>query len=163
MVFMRILPSVRKTSRSFAAGMVVALLLGGCSSTPKPQVTFGTVTLDTAPTANNDSATAVDFVVIYDSAITDDLLKLSAADWFARRDQEKADHPGGFQVFSWEVVPGQKVSGPINQSGPGWGAVVYANYGEPGPHRLRVEKSGPVTIGLNTDDIVLRPDAPAGK
>src|SRR5262245_48436297 len=86
-----------------AAGMISLLFSAtGCSVGGKVRSAFGgqlPLEVTVAPAANDDSAIAVDFVVVYDQKLLDEILKVSAADWFsARKSRFQADHPGELVV-----------------------------------------------------------------
>src|SRR5262245_8336809 len=86
------------SARILAAGGLVLLALSttACSVTGKVRSAFGgqlplRVTIE--PGANDDSAIAVDFVVVYSDKLLDEIMKLPAAEWFSKRSRVLADHP----------------------------------------------------------------------
>jgi type VI secretion system protein len=100
---------------------------------------------------NQGNPVAVDLVVVYDEALLQKLLGLSAKDWFAQREQFKQDFPDLVDIRAWEWVPGQRV--PM-QRVPLWarrskGGILFANYSLPGTHRARVDLRKPVRLTLD--------------
>src|SRR6059058_3961402 len=79
-------------------GVVVCIaLLLGCSMAAKVRRGFGgdiPFTVTVAPDANENSAVAVDVVVVYDPIALDQLMKLSARKWFTDKKQFLNDHRG---------------------------------------------------------------------
>lgn len=133
-----------------------------CGGGPTPQVFLEVVDVTVAPQANQDSAVAMDLIVVYDDGLIDTLFKLSANSYFAQKQQIMRDNPGQIDVWSWEVVPGQvvpsrqiKFSQPIPRGG-----IFFANYLTPGDHRIRVGKETGVKITLAPKDFSLQPFTP---
>jgi len=103
--------------------------------------------------ANQDSPIPVDFVMVGDKKLLQEVAKLSAKDWFDRRVQVQRDFPTKVQVVSWEWVPGQH-EGPIAvEIARGLrGAFLFANYANGGEHRAAVDPKTPVIVNLGADD-----------
>ena len=103
--------------------------------------------------ANQNSPIPVDFVMIEDKKLLQDVAKISAKDWFDRRLQVQRDFAAKVQVLSWEWVPGEH-GGPISvDTAKGTrGAFIFANYTNAGEHRAAVDMSSPVIINLGPDD-----------
>lgn len=138
-----------------AAAVVV---LAACSSGPSPDVRVSTIELTVSQRANRDAPIAVDMVMVRKEELVDTILGLTAADWFAQRSQFRRDYPRDVEVISWEVVPGQTlIRRPIDGGKDLWAAVVFANYLDPGPHRLRVDGVEDVTIRLGEETLSLVP------
>jgi len=100
---------------------------------------------------NQGNPVAVDLVVVYDEALLQKLLGLSAKDWFDQREQFRQDFPNSFDIWAWEWVPGQRVP---RQRVRLWarrskGGVLFANYSLPGTHRARVDLRKPVRLTLD--------------
>lgn len=135
---------------------VCALGILGLSACSDRTVAINTVELSVAERANRDTPVAVDLVLVGDKDLFPQILALSAAEWFAGRDQWLRDHSSDLQVFSWELVPGQtlprdRLSGKRDEH---FGALVFANYLTPGPHRVRVEQPD-ITIFLGEEGVTV--------
>ena len=114
------------------------------------------VDLRAASDANDDRPVAVDLVFARDEAAASALSGLSAREYFSRREQLLADHPDGLAASSWELVPGQHVAGADTAASCGLVATyLFADYGTPGVHRLRLNQTGTVAVMLGPDDLSL--------
>ncbi|MBY0501313.1 MAG: hypothetical protein K2P93_04860 [Alphaproteobacteria bacterium] len=113
------------------------------------------VSIYTDPDANQNSATAVDLVLVYDQNLTGTLGKMSASKYFDGLNQLLLDNPTLLDVWHWELVPGQIVEDfqPQQEKGYAWAAFVFANYLTPGDHRVKVAPNGFVKILLLKDDL----------
>jgi len=62
------------------------------------------VTVEIADNANQNSPIAVDLIVVYDEKLMEQLLGMTAGDWFARRSQIRRDYldGAGFDSWGWE-------------------------------------------------------------
>lgn len=143
----------RRLARAVPA--VLCLWLGGCAV---PQAlcfrpdAVRTVDLRAASDANGDRPVAVDLVFAGDETAAAALAGLSAREYFARREQLLADHPETIRVSSWELVPGQHVSGAATAASCGTTATyLFADYANPGAHRLRLTQTGAVAVVLGAD------------
>ena len=119
---------------------LVFALLTGCSFFG-PKVDLDSLTLDVAPKANNDTPIAVDFIAVNDPDLLKQLSGISAAQWFADREQYQRDYRQLMSVWGLELVPGQFID---RQSFPlggkkAAGLLVFASYNTPGAHRLRLD------------------------
>jgi type VI secretion system protein len=131
--------------------LLAAALIGGCGG---GDVDVRTVEIRVVEAANDDSPVPVDMVLVSDQALIDQILALSAADWFRKRAQFQRDHPATLTVYSWELVPGQVVPRhDISRPDSLWAAVVFANYDGEGAHRLRVDTQTDLTLRLGEEDI----------
>ncbi|MSP87371.1 MAG: hypothetical protein EXQ92_00960 [Alphaproteobacteria bacterium] len=140
-------------SRRGALALVATLGLSACGlgtwSGLVNEVKLDSVTFVTAPNANDNSPVAIDLVIAYDPMLLAELIKLPARQWFERREQFRRDYPETIQIESWELTPGQTLSGrPIDVRRQSTGAVVFANYRSPGEHRVRVGKEKTLVITL---------------
>ena len=105
-----------------------------------PQVHTEALVIQAASDANDNAPTTVAAVMIYDPALLTSALKMTAAQWFAMRDQTRNDFPTGFESKEWEVVPGEQVDVrqlPFQRRG--LALIVFANYPTPGDHRARID------------------------
>ncbi|MFQ5525120.1 MAG: hypothetical protein ACE5GX_02555 [Thermoanaerobaculia bacterium] len=141
--------------------LAACVLLGACSGfTAKISRRFGgdvpfTVELDSL--LNHDFPLAVDFVVVYDKGLYEELGKLTAANWFEKREQYRSDNdPEKLEVHSWQWVPPSDCP-PCDGPGPqvvkhrlgAQGGVLFANYFNAGDHRHLIEplKSFALVLG----------------
>jgi type VI secretion system protein len=129
--------------------------MGPVACGDKPAVEVDSVDLVSVPKANDNSPVAVDLVYVRERLLVDEILKLSAADWFQRKVQYLRDHPKGLTVFDWELVPDQSVSQDLTDDD-AWAVIAFANYGVPGVHRIQLPSSSRVRITLGTDDILIQ-------
>jgi len=137
----RVSATAISSARNLVAGglVLLAVLVTGCSAAGKVRSAFGgklPLKVTVAPGANDDSAIAVDFVVVYSDKLLDEIMKVSAAEWFAKKSRFLADHPQELAVEAREWVPGQPVA-PLS-IGYRAGAkkiVVFADYHSGGEHR----------------------------
>jgi type VI secretion system protein len=112
----------------------------------------------TAPDANNNSPVAIDVVLITDRALVNGVSALTAAQYFAARDDMRRSQPDALLVQSLELPPGQSfdIDPKPFRAKKGWAALMFANYGTPGAHRflLQLGSSGYVA-NLNAQDALL--------
>ena len=93
-----------------------------------------------SPELNQNSPVAVDLVVAYEKKLLEQLQELTAQEWFEQRDQLQRDFPKGLDRWSWEWVPGQEVPEQTLTFRLGAaGALLFADYLEPGAHRQAVD------------------------
>lgn len=136
--------------------MSLTLSLWACTNDTLPELSLDTVSIYTDIDANQNSAIAVDLVIVYDEEVEKTLGKLSAAKYFASSKQLLLDNPTLLDIWHWELVPGQIVQNfePPQEQGDAYAAYVFANYLTPGDHRLKVAPSGVVKILLQKNDLV---------
>lgn len=138
-------------------GLCIASFLGliACSSTPSPELTITNVSIFAESDANENSATAVDLVLIYDIDLLKSIGQMSASKYFAASHQMLLDNPTFLDIWHWELVPGQIVQNfvPSQEKGEMYGAYVFADYLTLGDHRVRVPPSGVVKIILLREDM----------
>lgn len=118
------------------AGPLLALLLFLAGCAVSRSIGLEQVSITAAPDANGNAAVAVDVVLATRPGTAEQVAKLPAAEWFRRRAQLLRDNPDGLSVMSWELVPGQSVTAPVKRSA--FDAYVFALYGSPGEHRVRL-------------------------
>jgi type VI secretion system protein len=115
-----------------------------------------TVKVNVSERANNNNPVALDLVLVKDKKLFQELMKISAAEWFEKRNQYRLDYPKeiGLNAGSWEWVPGQVVTiEPIPFKYKVAGGLVFANYLTPGAHRAVVNAGKPVVITLGAESI----------
>jgi type VI secretion system protein len=134
-----------------------ALLLDGCGLfSASPPVRLDTVAFKVDATANDDTPVAVDLVMVGKKDIVDTIGQLSAADWFARKNQLSRDYPDQIAVMDWELVPGQGVPATkVKPDRKAWAAYFFANYAAPGAHRAAVTNLHDVDVTLGQDDLIV--------
>ncbi len=131
--------------------LTLAGVLSGCSLVsgasallglgPKPvEPEWKTLALQASDDANDNSALAVDVVLVRDAAVLESLLAMPASKWFATRADLRRTFPEALTVYSYEIVPSQNIrlSDKLWRSEKGWAALVYASYATPGDHRARL-------------------------
>lgn len=91
--------------------------------------------------------------MVYDPTLVKSLAAMTAAQWFATREQLANDFPTGFDVRRWELVPGEQVDvRPLPFGRSGLALFLFANYPGAGDHRARldVHRQARVTLGEKT-------------
>jgi len=111
-----------------------------------------------SPTANNNNPVAVDLVLVRDKKLQQELMKMSASEWFERRHQIQLDYPKetDLDAGSWEWVPGQTVQLeqiPVRREIVG--GVIFARYFTQGPHRVILDPRKHILIKLGEHDITV--------
>lgn len=109
--------------------------------------------------ANANSPVALDLVLVYNKKLLKELLRLSAREWFAKRNQYKRDYPNGegFDVWEWEWVPGQFVSVQVLPlKAKARAGIIFADYLSPGDHRARLDPHQSITIALHETDFTVQ-------
>jgi type VI secretion system protein len=140
------------------AAILVLALLAACGGGPKT-IQTRLIEFEVAQGANQDSPIAIDIVYVYDPQLVAQLTQMTAGDWFQKKSQVRQAFPTGFDVASFEVVPGQK--GPIESVPPksreAIAAFVFANYASEGTHRARIDELEHSLIALGDKDFVVLP------
>lgn len=149
--------TTRTTTRPWRAAAALSLALLAVACADKPSAVLDTVSVTVAPTANDTTPVAIDLLAVRDKALVEKLGALTAADWFGQREQTLRDHPTTLGVTSWELVPGQTLRTELPQQEPAWAILVFANYANPGPHRLRVPDTRTLTLTAGDKDVELVP------
>jgi len=116
------------------------------------------VTVEIADNANQNSPIAVDLIVVYDEKLMEQLMGMTAGEWFAQRSQIRRDYldGAGFDSWGWEWIPGQKV--PVQKlplKAAAIGGVIFAKFITPGAHRSRINPFNDVTILLREKDFAV--------
>src|SRR5262249_5737101 len=140
------------------------LLLGavGCGTT---RSLFGgelAAAIYTDPAVNQNSPVQVELLVIYDDRLLQQVLSLTAQQWFAQREQIERDYSAKKSLVSqyWELVPGQPaIQETLSFEVGARAAVVFANYASAGAHRLRLDPHQDVVIHLGDSDLSSSPAA----
>lgn len=143
------------------AALSTACLLAGCGMFGGPKAVkpdWKSLRVVTAVDANNNSPLAIDLVLVTDRALVDGVSALTAAQYFAARDDLRRSQPDAFLVQSLELAPGQtfEVDPKPFRAAKGWAALMFANYGTPGAHRYRLQLgSSGYLLQLNSQDALL--------
>jgi type VI secretion system protein len=135
--------------------VLASLILVACSGEPRPDLSIDSVSIYADPDANQNSAIAVDLVLVYDLELVNTLAKLSASKYFSMSKQLLLDNPTMLDIWHWELVPGQIVDNftPDQEDGDAFAAFVFANYITDGDHRVKVAPDGVIKIILMKDDL----------
>lgn len=125
-----------------------------CVSPPGPT----RATLIAEPGANGGSAVAVDLLFINDPLAAKQIAGLSAADYFAQREQLQRDFSSGIATRSWGLAPGQIVrntplDAPCNRAA----TLLFARYLSPGAHRQALKTGGAIVVDLGPQDFTVTP------
>ena len=150
-----------------SAGVIaVVLLFAACPKvkiTKKVPGTSGESKLDVkvhvSPAANNNNPVAVDLVLVSDKKLLQELMKLSASEWFEKRHQFALDYPKetGLGAGRWEWVPGQQVQlDRVRVKFETIGGVVFANYFNAGTHRAQIDPRKGFLITLGDEDLCVQ-------
>lgn len=146
--------TLRKKISSYI--LVLATIgLTSCTNDLLPELHIESVSIYTEPDTNQNSAIAVDLVMIYDQELVKLIGQMSAAKYFTSSRELLLDNPTLLDIWHWELVPGQVVQDftPPQENGDAYAAYVFANYLTPGSHRIRVAPNGIVKILLMRDDL----------
>lgn len=139
-------------------GLAAISLFSGCIRPGlRPRLTLA---VNIAPDANANQPIAVDLVEIDDKDLSKDLSKMTAADWFQKRDQIEQDFPKAksISIRSWEWVPGEVVPDiKVPMRRPPRSILIFAKYATPGPHRAALAPNKPVIVQLAREDIKVGP------
>src|SRR5215213_8540008 len=146
-----------------ACALVLPLLLSGCPKGVTKRLPGGPkdgkldLRVRVSPRANGENPVALDVLLVSDKELLKELQKMSASDWFAKREQIILDHPkeGQLVVRRLELVPGQVVE-PSRLVVPSEvrAGVVFANYFNPGEHRAVLDpRARDVKINLGEDKL----------
>jgi type VI secretion system protein len=157
---MSLLSGVVPTRRILMIVLLAGLTSACGSSDPNFTVVTKNYRITSSPFANQNTAVAVDVVLIFDPKLFDSALKMSAAQWFKNREQIQLDFPKQVTVISWELVPGQQIPfQPLpKNTDEAEGAIVFAHYLSPGDHRVRFGLDEAMVISLGQNDFVIKPD-----
>jgi len=160
--------SFNRSVITLAGGIMFLLLFTACPKVKVPKtvrrVSGGgdsklEVLVHVAPKANNNNPVAVDLVLVTDKKLLQELMKMSASEWFEKRHQVELDYPKepGLNAGRWEWVPGQDVKVdrvPVNMDTVG--GVVFANYLNAGPHRAPIDPRKGILITLGDENLCVQ-------
>jgi type VI secretion system protein len=133
-----------------AVGFLV--LWGGVLSGCGAKVATRSFAMEASVEMNDRSAVAVDAILVRDPALVGVIGAMTARSWFDEKPQMLLDHPKGFEVIAWELVPGQSVEVRYPfRTRKGHAIYLFANYMSAGAHRVRVDELQRFTILLGRD------------
>jgi type VI secretion system protein len=143
----------------YVALLFGVLLLTGCQSNDQtyPDVNLETVNILLDADANENSATAVDLLMIYDKGLLKSIMSMNSRKYYNNLNQIKRDYPELVDIFHWELTPGQFIYNyPVTmRDDTPYGAVVFADYYTPGDHRIRVGTEENIHIQLKRLDFCI--------
>jgi type VI secretion system protein len=150
-----------------SAGVVaIVLLFTACPKVKVPKKLPGTsgeskldVKVHVSPVANNNNPVAVDLVLVSDKKLLQELMKMSASEWFEKRHQVALDYPKetGLGAGRWEWVPGQQVKvDRVTVKYEVVGGVIFANYFNAGTHRAPIDPRKGILITLGDEDLCVQ-------
>ena len=150
-----------------AGGVLALLLLTACPKVVKvPKKIPGTsgeskldVKVHVSPKANNNNPVAVDLVLVSNKKLLQELMKMSASEWFEKRHQIELDYPKetGLAAGRWEWVPGQQVQvDRVTVKFETVGGVIFANYFNAGAHRAPIDPRKPILVTLGEDSLCVQ-------
>ena len=158
--------SLRRSLLLSAGGIVALLFLTACPKVKVPKKIPGTsgeskldVKVHVSPKANNNNPVAVDLVLVSDKKLLQELMKMSASDWFEKRGQVQLDYPKetGLNAGRWEWVPGQEVKvDRVIVKYEVTGGIIFANYFSAGAHRAPIDPRKGVLITLGEDNLCVQ-------
>ena len=157
-----------RTLACLAGTFLFLLLFTACPKVPKvvrktvPGASGNSqldVKVHVSPTANNNNPVAVDLVLVSDKKLLQELMKMSAREWFEKRQQVELDHPKetALAIARWEWVPGQQVQVdrvPVKLEIVG--GVVFANYFNAGAHRASIDPRKGIRITLDDESFCVQ-------
>ncbi|HVZ43840.1 MAG TPA: hypothetical protein VHA82_08520 [Ramlibacter sp.] len=166
--------STRRTILRGALAGAAASLLAGCGALGTAKTTLGKVmtlvglggvrlswtevVISAADNANQNTAAAVDVVLVLEESMVEKVAALPAQKWFQTKHDLLRTYPAALTVRSFEVAPGQILRVPGERFGtPNVIAVfVFADYLSPGDHRTKVEQlSGGIMIDLGAREFTV--------
>ncbi|MFM0556801.1 hypothetical protein P0D69_38410 [Paraburkholderia sediminicola] len=148
------IPRIARRLRLALLACCVMGLVSGCAmfGGKGDKVSWDRLTLVATDDVNNNSPVAVDVVFVTDDALLARVAELPASKWFAARADLASTFPKSVQYKSWELVPGQRIDVPSDVFGRPrvLAAFLFANYADPGAHRVRIEPlNGAVAVQLD--------------
>ncbi len=108
---------------------------------------------------NNDAPVTVDLLIAYEESVLKELSKLTASQYFEKKEQVRRDAGEHIEIYTYEIVPGQTL-GPqtikLNHL-TGQGVIVFARYATPGDHRQAVGPDREITLQMGAKDFKVIP------
>lgn len=100
--------------------------------------------------ANFTNAVALDLVIVCDEKLNEDISKLSAVQYFEKKQDIVLSNQDSILIWHWEVVPGQQLRNlPItfNEFDP-VGGYIFASYNNKSANRIKIPRSKEIKIIL---------------
>jgi hypothetical protein len=125
-----------------------------------PNVYLENITIVTDQNLNNNTATALDLVLIYDANLLGQVVAMNATDYFIKKKQLMKDNPKLIDVMPFELVPGQVLPdlevtlSRLNAEG----AILFAGYQTLGDHRLKIGRQKTLLIKMQQEDFIITPE-----
>lgn len=158
--------SLRRSLLLAAGGVIALLFLTACPKVKVPKKIPGTsgeskldVKVHVSAKANNNNPVAVDMVLVSDKKLLQELMKMSASEWFEKRHQVALDYPKetGLGAGRWEWVPGQQVKvDRVTVKYEVVGGVIFANYFNAGAHRAPIDPRKGILLTLGEDSLCVQ-------
>jgi type VI secretion system protein len=108
---------------------------------------------------NNSSPVTIHVVVVYNPDLLKSIASMDAYAYFQKSDQLKIDNAGQIDIFSFDLIRGQRLNNqeinPTKSSGEG--VIIFARYTSPGPHRAALSDESAVLVELGKDDFRVTP------
>lgn len=155
----------RISARALARLAVVALavlLVSSCGFSRRISRLFGgdvKMTVAVSPQLNNNSPVPVEVLIFYDQGLMEQVMAMTAEQWFQGRSQFVKDNgtkQPGFDTHHWEWVPNQtidrlKLSYRIGARG----GVVFVGYASAGAHRQAIDPQLNIALNLGATDFTV--------
>lgn len=141
--------------------ILILIIMNGCGffkhEEKEPEICLQNINITLDADANNDTATAIDLVIVYKSDLLKALMKIPATHYFASAEQIRRDYPQMIDVWHWELAPTQTLMNyPITlRDDPAVGALIFTYYNTPGEHRIRLGTYDNITVRLMKDDFCI--------
>ena len=144
--------------KSFLSTCIILILLNGCAylnSLFSYNVLLEKVSILVDNNVNNNSAVALDLVVVCDEEINSEIGKMRAEEYFHKKSDLVMSNSDKILVWHWEVVPGQKLMNqqinfeefdPIN-------GYVFAYYANDNVNRVKIPDVKEIKIVLSKDRV----------
>jgi hypothetical protein len=113
---------------------------------PRGGTALEEVMLSTEEDMNDRGAVKMHIIIVYEEELAEELMKMSADNYFRSVDQLVKDHPDKIKIFEWELVakkritPWQKIEYPADHMTPVAG-YIFAKYSGIGEYRARIPQS----------------------
>jgi type VI secretion system protein len=138
--------------------LAAMLLLSGCSAyhlvVPRT-VRVRWIEFRVVERANENTPIAVDIAYLAaNPALIEEVAKMTADDWFSRKEQLRRDYRDEVEMASWELVPGTVTPrAKLDKPAVTRAAFLFARYHAPSPHRYRLtDDDDDILVRLDTDD-----------